>query len=62
MKTQKRGALTRRNATPVSIPLPRNWVPHIQSAVTHLDTDRSKFVRAAIKEKLRSMNIVVPEM
>jgi hypothetical protein len=52
----------KRNSVPVTFPLPRNWETSINSAVSQLDTDRSKLVRAAIKEKLERMGITVPNL
>jgi len=60
--TKRRGAVQKRNSVPVTFPLPRNWETSINSAVSQLDTDRSKLVRAAIKEKLERMGITVPNL
>lgn len=60
--TKKRGACPRKKTVPVSIPIPRNWEDSINMAVSQLDSDRSKLVRAALREKLERMGIKVPQL
>jgi hypothetical protein len=60
--TKRKGALPRRKSVPVSIPIPRTWEDSINRAVSDLDTDRSKLVRAALREKLERMGITVPKL
>lgn len=59
-KPFKRGAHSKRSTQPVSIPIPRSWENSINTAISRLDTDRSKLVRSAVKEKLERMGINVP--
>jgi len=61
-KQNKRGACPKRSSTPVSIPIPRAWEPSMNSAIAKLDTDRSKLVRMALREKLERMGIKLPEL
>lgn len=60
--TKRRGACPRRESVPVSIPIPRTWEESINRALTDLDTDRSKLVRIALREKLERMGIKVPKL
>lgn len=60
--TKQRGAVPKRSSVPVTVPIPKTWNPSIKDAVMQLDTDRSKFVRAAVKEKLERMGIRVPNL
>lgn len=61
-QTKRKGALHKRDSVPVSIPIPRIWEKQINQAVTDLDTDRSKLVRAALREKLERMGIKLPKL
>jgi hypothetical protein len=61
-KTQRRGACPRRKSAVVSVPIPKSWEAPINTAITNLDSDRSKLVRIAIREKLERMGIVVPHL
>jgi hypothetical protein len=46
----------------VSFPMPKSWVPLIKKAAASLDLDKSKLIRSALREKLKSMGMEVPEM
>ena len=45
----------------VNVWFPSNLLPHIDAAVRTLDTDRSKFIRNAVREKMARAGIVVTE-
>ena len=56
-----RGAVTKKTSQLVGL-----WMPHvldaaIERAVHIEDTDRSKFIRRAVREKLDRMGIPVPK-
>lgn len=55
----KRGTIRRDSAIPVTLWVPKTWIPKLTDAVRTQDTDKSKFVRAAIKEKLARIGIAV---
>lgn len=57
MSTQ---TISKRNTTPVTIPIPKAWLSVLKKAVSDADSDRSKYTRAAIKEKLERDGIKVP--
>ncbi len=61
-KPFKRGSLPKGKSVAVTIPFPRPWETHLDRAISHLDTDRSKLVRTAVKEKLERMGINVPNL
>lgn len=48
----KRGSVTKEQARLINVWIPTNLLPPIDRAVDKLDTDRSKFIRLAIREKL----------
>lgn len=48
----QRGAITRKTAKAVLILFPKELLDGINQAVMRLDTDRSKFVRNAVRERL----------
>lgn len=51
---QKRGAVSKDNATLVSLWIPREALELMDSVVNSQDTDRSKFIRRAIQEALHA--------
>ena len=53
--------VTKDNSKPVLIHIPKRMLPAIERATGRLDTDRSKFIRQAIREKLERHNIPVPQ-
>lgn len=48
----KRGSITKDEAQLVTLWVPKTLVPALDQGVRALDSDRSKFIRAAIREKL----------
>lgn len=50
---------TKANSKPVLIHIPKRMLPAIRQATGLLDTDRSKFIRAAVREKLQRHGIKV---
>ena len=61
-KHTHRGGLKKADSYPMTIPMPITWVTVIDSAVKAADTDRSKFFRAAIREKLERLSHKLPAM
>lgn len=57
----KRGSIQHKNAKLLGAWLPDALVAALDRAVEEKDTDRSKFVRAAIREKLARIGIPAPE-
>ena len=55
-----RGAVQRETAKPVMILFPRELLDGINQAVVLLDTDRSKFVRNAVRAQLDKIAAAVP--
>lgn len=53
-RKQNRGAVSHSNAVNVSIWLPKDMLAQIDNAVATLDTDRSKFLRRAIRNALQN--------
>ncbi len=58
--TKNRGAHKKADCSPVTIWVPKDWAALLERAVSQGDTDRSKFVRTAIREKLLAMKILKP--
>jgi hypothetical protein len=56
----KRG-YSKNESTMLTVWVPRPYFPLIERGVRKTDTDRSKFVRAAIREKLARHGIVMTE-
>jgi metal-responsive CopG/Arc/MetJ family transcriptional regulator len=48
----KRGAVTKKEARLITVWLPLVLIPYIDLAVVRNDTDRAKYIRQAIREKL----------
>jgi metal-responsive CopG/Arc/MetJ family transcriptional regulator len=53
----KRGLVTKSKAQPVAVWLPDSLKAQLDWAVEHTDTDRSKLIRAALREKLMSLKL-----
>lgn len=51
-KPQRRGAVTKSESRAVIVYFPKTIIPLIDEAVRLRDTDRSKFIRSAVREKL----------
>lgn len=60
LPTMKRGAVTKRSADPVSIWFPLPLREQLDVGVIMTDLDRSKFIRAAVREKLARLNFQPP--
>lgn len=56
-RTAKRGALTKDDAKAVLIYFPKSIMPLIDRAVIMTDSDRSKFIRASVREHIRRLKI-----
>ena len=54
----KRGSHRKAGSTNVTVWIPKQWKGLISQAIEIEDSDQSKFVRNAIKEKLARHNIV----
>jgi hypothetical protein len=57
----KRGAVHKGESDMLTVWVPKPYFPLIQKGVQKTDTDRSKFVRAAIREKLARHGILMSE-
>jgi len=57
----KRGAVTKTNARQILVWFPNQLIPLIDQAVDRLDTDRSKFIRNAVREKMERSGIAIKE-
>ncbi len=51
--------MKKESAVPVTLWVPRSWLAPIDQAVREEDSDKSKFVRNAIKEKLARIGVAV---
>lgn len=45
----------------VAVIFPTEVLPHLDRAVRKSDSDRSKFIRTAVREKMARVGVVVPE-
>jgi len=54
----KRGSVTKSTAKPIAVWLPDALKEQLDAAVQSLDSDRSKIIRAAIREKLAALTAV----
>lgn len=52
-KRQKRGAYSRSDCVFVGVWVPEGWVEAIDNAVRTQDSDRSKFLRSALADKIQ---------
>lgn len=57
----KRGSIRKRDATLITIWFPKPIETAINTAVTRHDSDRSKYIRSAVREKLLRDGILVKE-
>jgi len=57
----KRGAVKKADSTLINFYAPDRLVEMVEQAVVELDTDKSKFIRGAIREKLIRHRIKPPE-
>ncbi|HEV2452757.1 MAG TPA: ribbon-helix-helix domain-containing protein [Verrucomicrobiae bacterium] len=57
----KRGAITKESAKLVNFYAPDELLVIVDEAVVQLDSDRSKFIRGAIREKLERHKKRVPK-
>jgi hypothetical protein len=48
----KRGAVRKNNSKLVTVWFPEDSIPVMDAAVLSLDTDRAKFIRQAVREKI----------
>jgi metal-responsive CopG/Arc/MetJ family transcriptional regulator len=58
----KRGAVKKTESKMVNVWLPNQLLPVIDRAVQVEDSDRSKFIRAAIREKLARAGLPIKEV
>ncbi|HYG35353.1 MAG TPA: hypothetical protein VEC99_11240 [Clostridia bacterium] len=58
----KRGAIRKKDSTQLNIWVPKALFPLIDMGVQKEDTDRSKFVRNAIREKLERAGINIDDL
>jgi len=56
----KRGAIQKRKARLVSLWIPKDMDKAIVDVVEAEDSDKSKFIRAAIREKVRRLGVPPP--
>jgi metal-responsive CopG/Arc/MetJ family transcriptional regulator len=56
----KRGAVNKTESRLVNVWVPREMLPLIDLAVRTEDSDRSKFIRRAIRDKLFRLGICAP--
>lgn len=54
----KRGAVRKKESRLVPVWFPEKVLPFLDDAVQRLDTDRSKFIRNAVREKMRRAGII----
>ncbi len=57
----KRGAVTKDRSRQILVWFPEPLIPLLDNAVVRLDTDRSKFIRNAVREKISRAGITVKE-
>jgi len=55
----KRGAVTKQNSRLLNLWVPIDLLPALDQGVRIIDSDRSKFVRIAVREKLESLGITI---
>jgi metal-responsive CopG/Arc/MetJ family transcriptional regulator len=48
----KRGTVTKNNARLINLYVPEELIAGLDEAIRHADTDRSKYIRAAVREKI----------
>jgi hypothetical protein len=59
----KRGAVRKSDCRMLTVWVPNRLLPYIDVGLARLDTDRSKFIRNAIREKLarNGVQVALPE-
>ena len=57
----KRGALTKETSKLINIWVPDALLPEIDRAIVREDTDRAKYIRKAIREKLARAGVEMQE-
>ena len=57
----QRGTVTKTSSKLLTVWVPTALLPAIDRGVSKLDTDKSKFVRQAIREKLARAGIIIEE-
>ncbi|PTY02594.1 hypothetical protein DB346_08580 [Verrucomicrobia bacterium LW23] len=57
----KRGAMKKRNGHKINLWIPSVWKDIIDQQIDDQDTDLSKFVRGALKEKLQRQGVIPNE-
>ena len=57
----KRGAVNKRDSKMLTVWVPEELFPYIDVGVALCDSDRSKFVRTAIREKLERHGVAIKE-
>lgn len=58
--SRPRGATRQADSIPVTIWVPKEWRALLQTAIRMSDTDRSKFTREALREKLARAGMPIP--
>lgn len=58
----RRGLVTKKKSKLLTIWVPESLVPLIDRGVALTDSDRSKFVRNALRDKLRRLGLDLPVM
>lgn len=56
----RRGFVTKKKSRLLTVWVPESLVPLIDRGVAITDTDRSKFVRNALRDKLVGLGLVLP--
>ncbi len=56
-KQRHRGALSKSSSKAVLVYFPKNQMPLIDRAVDITDTDRSKFIRSAVRQALDRLSL-----
>ena len=57
----KRGAIKKATSRLVPVWFPKDIFPILDEAVEAADTDRSKFIRTAVREKLSRHGVIIAE-
>ncbi len=57
----RRGKLTKREAKLIPVWMPEDMVVAIDVAILQEDSDRSKFVRNAVRDRMKRLGIKLPE-
>jgi metal-responsive CopG/Arc/MetJ family transcriptional regulator len=59
--TMKRGSVNKANSELVALWVPLPLLNALDRAVTHEDSDRSKFIRRAVRNRVSEMGLTVNE-